>query len=77
MKMNLSNNGIESGGQLRDSGLQTIAEAGLAPSIKHSANQVVCDRVRFGNQLVALLALPGSLIAVLYLFDNCGHFSLL
>ena len=52
---------------------RSLAEAGLAPAIKDSVNQVISDRFGFANYKVTMLAFPCATANVVNLLENCSH----
>ena len=66
--------GCASGESLR--GNRALPETRLTPAVEHPVDQMVRDRVVFGDALMALFALPRTLENAGYLLEYSGHFCL-
>jgi hypothetical protein len=56
-----------------DNYLGALAKAVLAPAIEDSVNEVISNRVAFGNQLMTLFAFPFAACAAFRLFEYHSH----
>ena len=52
---------------------RSLAEAGFAPAIKDSVNQVIRDSFRFANYKVTVFAFPRATVNISYLLKYCSH----